>query len=128
MMNQFKVLSVFVLFCMISNLAYAAVNNEKDKLVEELTGKSAQSKITVNGKVTQSLSEQYIESGRAALKQKDYILALKFFNTIIQKHPRSAEVRQAYLHKSKLYSMMGLPEQSELNFRLAEKVKKLNIK
>lgn len=128
MIKQFKVLSVSFLVFMISNLAFAAIHNENEKLLEELTGKSTKSKISSNKDISQSLSEQYIESGRTALKQKDFILALKFFNTVIQKYPKSNEVRIAYLNKSKLYTMMGLPEQAELNFKLAEKIKTQKIK
>lgn len=128
MVNHFKVFNVSVFFFLFSNLAFGAVVSEKEKLIEELTGKSTKSKFSSTADSVSSLSEQYLKSGRAALKQKDYILALKFFNTIIQKFPKSAEVQQAYLHKSKLYSMMGLPEQAELNFKLAEKTKKQIIK
>lgn len=124
MMNHFKFLSVSILFLLFSNLVFAAVPSDNEKLIEELTGKNSKAKIFKNSDSVISLSEQYLKSGRTALKQKDYILALKFFNTIIQKFPKSAEVQQAYLHKSKLYSMMGLPDQAELNYKLAEKTKK----
>lgn len=66
------------------------------------------------------LSVRHYYAGLRAVESKNYILAIKQFNTVIQKYPRSKEVKLSFLAKSKLYKEMGLKEPASYNFKLAQ--------
>lgn len=104
-----------------SNLSIAAVNpkSEESKLLEELTGKKATPKAVAVVPAAVALSKRHLDAGVIAYKSRNYILALKHYNTVIVKFPKSAEVKSAFLAKAKLYRDMGLNEQSDLNLRKA---------
>jgi hypothetical protein len=117
-----------------SNAAFASVPskaNEKAKLLEELTGKKAvgvaspavavQPAIAV---ASMAVSRKHLNAGFQAYTKKDYITALKHYNTIVVKHAKSPEVKSAYLAKAKLYQEMGLIEQAQYNVKLAQELEK----
>ena len=89
-------------------------------MLEELTGKK-KAPVAVAAKVP--LSKRHLDAGIYAFKSKNYILALKHYNTVIVKYPKSPEVKFAFLAKAKLYRDMGLVEQSELNLRKANELR-----
>lgn len=63
-----------------------------------------------------------LELARDAKWKRDYVTALKRYNTLIVKFPKAKkEVRQAYLDKAELYKEMGLLEQSKYNLEKAKK-------
>lgn len=123
MMNHY--IKVFILLFIIPVFCISAVHSnvptEKDKLLEELTGKSNKKNISQQQlqQKNKSLSERHLMAGMNAFKNKNYILALKHYNTVIIKYKNSAEVKSAYLQKEKLYNVMGLKEQAQRNARLA---------
>lgn len=82
-------------------------------IYEELTGKKG-----LSGKQT---PVRILEMARDAKWKRDYVTALKRYNTIIVKYPKSKEARQAYLDKAALYKEMGLLEQSKYNMQKAKK-------
>lgn len=82
-------------------------------IYEELTGKKG-----ISGK---QAPVRILEMARDAKWKRDYVTALKRYNTIIVKFPKSKEVRQAYLDKAALYKEMGLLEQSKYNIQKAKK-------
>lgn len=82
-------------------------------IYEELTGKKS-----LSGKQAPA---RILEMARDAKWKRDYVTALKRYNTIIVKYPKSKEVRQAYLDKAALYKEMGLLEQSKYNQQKAKK-------
>jgi outer membrane protein assembly factor BamD (BamD/ComL family) len=65
-----------------------------------------------------------LDAGFYAFTKKDYISALKYYNTIIVKYPGSSELQLAYLAKSKMYNEMGLIDQAKLNLQYANQVGK----
>lgn len=82
-------------------------------IYEELTGTKG-----VSGKQAPA---RVLEMARDAKWKRDYVTALKRYNTIIVKYPKSKEVRQAYLDKADLYREMGLLQQSKYNLEKAKK-------
>lgn len=82
-------------------------------IYEELTGKK--------GASSKQASTRILEMARDARWKRDYVTALKRYNTIIVKYPKSKEVRQAYLDKAALYREMGLVQQSKYNMEKARK-------
>lgn len=82
-------------------------------IYEELTGQK--------GLSAKQASARILEMARDAKWKRDYVTALKRYNTIIVKYPKSKEVRQAYLDKAALYKEMGLLEQSKYNMQKAKK-------
>ena len=97
------------------------------QLLEELTGKKATAAapgvaIKPAPTVQQVPSKLHLNAGYQAYIKKDYILALKHYNTVLAKYPKSAEVRLTYMAKAKLYNEMGLVEPAERNYKLAERV------
>jgi hypothetical protein len=116
MLRQNKVL-FFVLF-LTGSCAFSSINTEQEKLWKELTGTSA---IEAKKPVAEaSLSSRHLEAGRQAALKKDYITALKHYNTVIVRFQHSPEVSAAYQAKSELYQEMGLADQAALNSKLAE--------
>ena len=146
-----KIQNILLLILTISltNTSWASVPkaNEKDKLIEELTGQKSANKAavgaskspqasanssaakTVKPQDKTSLSRLHLNAGFQAFTKKDYIKALKHYNTILIKHYNTPEVKSAYLAKAKLYQEMGLIEQAQLNVKLANEFeKKIQIK
>lgn len=82
-------------------------------IYEELTGKKGMS--------SKQAPTRILEMARDAKWKRDYSTALKRYNTIIVKYPKSKEVRQAYLDKAALYREMGLLQQSKYNMEKAKK-------
>ncbi len=82
-------------------------------IYEELTGKKRVS--------AKKAPTRILELARDAKWKRDYVTALKRYNTIIVKYPKSKEVRQAYLDKAALYREMGLLQQSKYNMEKAKK-------
>jgi tetratricopeptide (TPR) repeat protein len=101
---------------------------EQEKLYEELTGKKpaaaevAQKKPAVSDQ--RPITRKLLDAGFYAFTKKDYISALKYYNTIIVKYPKSNELQLAYLGKSKMYNEMGLTEQAKLNLDIANEIGK----
>lgn len=118
MIQQKKI--VFLILIFVSSFCFSAVKSEKDKLIEELTGESSLPiQQNISDKQKSSISAKHLRSGIEALKRKDYILSLKYLNTIILKYSNSPEVTAAYSAKANLYTIIGLPEQAQLNTKLA---------
>ena len=82
-------------------------------IYEELTGSKGMS--------SKQASTRVLEMARDAKWKRDYVTALKRYNTIIVKYPKSKEVRQAYLDKAELYREMGLLSQAKYNLEKAKK-------
>ncbi|AZZ36434.1 hypothetical protein CIK05_06400 [Bdellovibrio sp. qaytius] len=82
-------------------------------IYEELTG--------TKGMSAKQAPTRVLEMARDARWKRDYVSALKRYNTIIVKYPKSKEVRQAYLDKAELYREMGLTQQSKYNLEKAKK-------
>lgn len=110
--------------------ANAAVQkqSEQQKLLEELRGKKNVAPVAVKKPAAvvdnRPISRKLLDAGFHAFTKKDYIGALKYYNTIIVKHPKSNELQLAYLAKSKLYSEMGLIDQAKLNLQIANGIGK----
>lgn len=86
----------------------------QQNLYEELTGKKGASAKTAPARI--------LELARDAKWKRDYVTALKRYNTLIVKFPKAKkEVRQAYLDKADLYKEMGLLQQSKYNLEKAKK-------
>lgn len=120
-----------------STAGFASVSskaNEKAKLLEELTGKKAAPVAAEVGAPVAAqpaiaaapvaVSRKHLNAGFQAYTKKDYITALKHYNTIVVKHAKSPEVKSAYLAKAKLYQEMGLIEQAQYNVKLAQELEK----
>ena len=114
-------------FLFFAQLSLAAVNKKADdsKLLEELTGKAVAPVAVAAPPAAVALSKRHLDAGIIAGKNKNYILALKHYNTVIVKYPKSAEVKPAYMAKANLYREMGLTEQSELNVRRASEINQI---
>ncbi len=115
---------LFAILTFISINSFSAIKTEDAKLMEELSGQKKSTPILASTKkktllAPSTISEKHLFAGLDAFKDKNYILALKHYNTIIIKHNKSKEVKSAYLAKSKLYSEMGLKEQADRNLQLA---------
>lgn len=93
-------------------------NNNKS-LLEELTGKKSKVPYTEAQLKKMPLSTQHYYAGVRAAESKNYILAIKQYNTVIKRYPNSKDVKAALIAKSNLYKEMGLKEPASLNLRLA---------
>lgn len=109
-----------------SNFKSSALSERN--LVEELTGKKASSAPTAADLRKAPLPAQHYFAGQRAAAQKNYILAIKHYNTVIQKYPTSAQAASSLTAKALLYKEMGLQPQAERNLQLAQIQKKLNVK
>ena len=116
--------NLFLVVFLVTINCFSAVKSEDDKLMEELSGqkKSIPMAIKAAKPAASTISEKHLFAGLDAFKVKNYILALKHYNTVILKHSKSKEVKSAYLAKSKLYSEMGLQDQSAQNLQMAIKL------
>ena len=113
---------LFAVLILSSSIGFTAVNSADEKLMEELSGRQkiqAKSKPLITLPNSGSLAERHLFAGLDAFKVKNYILALKHYNTVIFKHSKSREVKSAFLAKAKLYTEIGLQEQAQLNSKLA---------
>lgn len=125
------ILKFFITLSIAPIVCFSAVRTEKEKLIEELTGKSTKKEaVHTSAKAFANkmpLSKRHLVAGIKAYKSKNYILALKHYNTVIIKHKNSEEVQAAYLEKVRLYNEMGLKEQAGRNAKLAQqyRVKKI---
>ncbi len=125
--QNFKLLLSLTFVCCTS---LASIQNEEQKLIEELTGSTKKNSTTLplESVKKMSLAEKHLFAGLDAFKNKDYILALKHYNFVIDKFGKPKDVRNAYIAKSKLYSEMGLSEPALFNstkaFKLGEKISK----
>ncbi|MGZ3726138.1 MAG: hypothetical protein ACXWQQ_10060 [Pseudobdellovibrio sp.] len=138
MRKQYLLLLITTFFLFPGRSVFAAVENKKEeeKLLEELTGKKAPAPaVTVAAPSAvkseeKSMSRRLLDAGYYAYTQKEFIEALKYYNTIIVKYPNTPEVRLAYLGKVKLYNEMGLEEQAQRNLKIANEMtnKTQNIK
>lgn len=93
-------------------------------LIEELTGKKSLVPSKVSHFKKGPLPLQHFMAGQQAAAQKNYILAIKHFNTVIQKYPQSGEVIKALVAKAQVYTAMGLKSQAQRNLKLAQLQKK----
>jgi hypothetical protein len=125
--HNFKlILSISFVCC----TSLASIQSEDQILIQELTGNS--NKISEDLPQASakkiSLAEKHLFAGLDAFKNKNYILALKHYNIVIDKFGHSKDVRNAYIAKSKLYVEMGLREQAQYNsekaFKLGETITK----
>lgn len=100
------------------------------QLIQELTGKSVSNLPNQEQLKSKPLSTQHYYAGLRAAESKNYILAIKHFNTVLKKYPRSIEVKSAFAAKAKVYKEMGLSEPASLNLKMAQtqKAKVLNRK
>lgn len=115
---------LFLSIIFIAGLCSAAVQSEDQKLIEELTGGTQLHTKTLPQQSVKKMSapEKHLFAGLDAFANKNYILALKHYNTVISKFPNTKEVRFAYIAKAKLYNEMGLRDQANLNSRIAVKL------
>lgn len=92
------------------------------KLVEELTGKKQTPAAAQSAAYLKNapLPVKHYVAGQQAMEQKNYILAIKHFNTVIKKYPTSAQVKPALIAKAKVYQEMGLQPQAQRNLKLAQ--------
>lgn len=120
-------INLFIVVFLVVVNCFSAIKTEEDKLIEELSGQKKNIFVAkvANKLVVQaaaSISEKHLFAGLDAFKDKNYILALKHYNTVILKHKKSKEVKSAFLAKSKLYAEMGLKEQAQQNLEVALKL------
>jgi hypothetical protein len=116
-------IKLFLVTICIASTAFSAVKKDDENILQELTGESRKKSLSV-----QTLPEKHLLAGDQAFKNKDYIKALKHYNTVIIKHNKlSKDKVQAYLSKAELYQQIGLTEQAKYNVSLAKKSKQ-NIK
>lgn len=98
-------------------------------LIQELTGKKVSTLPTQEELKNKPLSTQHYYAGMRAAESQNYIIAIKHFNTVLKKYPRSAEVKSAFEAKAKVYREMGLNEPASLNLRMAHSsTSKLKLK
>lgn len=92
-------------------------------LIQELTGKPVSQIPTQQELKNKPLSTQHYYAGLRATESKNYILAIKHFNTVLKKYPRSMDVNAAFSAKAKVYKEMGLLEPAALNLKMAQNPK-----
>ena len=115
-------IKLFIVLLLATSTCFSAISSEDEKLMEELSGQSSKRPAVVLRPLSATISERHLSAGLNAFKSKNYILALKHYNTVIIKHSKSKEVKSAFLSKAKLYAEMGLTEQAELNLGLAQRL------
>jgi tetratricopeptide (TPR) repeat protein len=130
-MRRHNILLLFASLFLFTIQAQSAVQkiSEQQKIYEELTGKKAAPTQGAQQKPvaladSRPVSRKLLDAGFYAFTKKDYISALKYYNTIIVKYPGSSELQLAYLAKSKMYNEMGLIDQAKLNLQYANQVGK----
>jgi len=129
-MRKQKILLLICSLFFLTFQANAAVQKqtEQQKLLEELTGKKVAPPVAAQKAAPavdkRPITRKLLDAGFHAFTKKDYIGALKYYNTIIVKYPKSNELQLAYLAKSKLYNEMGLIDQAKLNLQIANEIGK----
>lgn len=86
----------------------------KESIYQELTGQKINS---------QQAGQKLIKMAEQAQAEKNYILALKRYNAVIARFPKSQLAQTAYFGKTELYKKMGLSQQAQYNLRLAREFK-----
>ena len=86
-------------------------------IYQELTGQKIDS---------QQAGQKLIKMAELAQVEKNYILALKRYNTVIARFSNSKLAQAAYFGKADLYKKMGLAQQSQYNLRVAREYKITN--
>ncbi len=86
----------------------------KESIYQELTGQKINS---------QQVGVKLLKMAEQAQSEKNYILALKRYNTVIARFPQSKLAQSALLGKADLYKKMGLGQQAQYNARLARDYK-----
>ena len=89
-------------------------------VIQELTGKAVSQVPPQEQLKNKPLSTQHYYAGVRAAESKNYILAIKHFNTVLKNYPRSNEVKLAFTSKAKVYKEMGLNEPAQLNLKMAQ--------
>jgi hypothetical protein len=102
--------------------------SSEQKIIEELTGKAVSRLPSAGDLKNKPLSTQHYFAGLRAAEVKNYIVAIKQFNTVLKKYPQSKEVKLAFSAKAKVYNEMGLTEPASLNMRLAKSQKNIKSK
>ncbi len=82
----------------------------KASIYQELTGQKINS---------QQVGVKLLKMAELAQSEKNYILALKRYNTVIARFPQSKLAQFALFGKADLYKKMGLSQQADYNTRLA---------
>lgn len=82
----------------------------KASIYQELTGQKINS---------QQVGVKLLKMAELAQSEKNYILALKRYNTVIVRFPQSKLAQSALFGKADLYKKMGLSQQADYNTRLA---------
>ena len=90
------------------------------KIMQELTGRIDKPFFSKSELKKQPLSTQHFYAGQKYAEQKNYIMAIKHFNSVVKNYPRSPEVKKALLAKAQIYQQMGLTEPAQLNLRMAQ--------
>lgn len=119
MLRQFFLLCATVFFSIHSFASLASTSDEKIR--EELTGVKRPTVQQIA--MTTSLASRYLSAGREAFEKKDFLEAIKHYNSALLSRATPVESRSIYLAKAELYSAMHLPEQAQRNIQLAEKIK-----
>lgn len=88
-------------------------------VLHELTGKPVSNIPTQVQLKNKPKSAQHYYAGLRAAEAKNYIMAIKHFNTVLKNYPRSSEVKPAFTAKAKVYNDMGLTQPAQLNMRMA---------
>lgn len=103
-----------------SSSIHVLTNNSlsKDQVFKDLTGK--------NTTVAVTKSAQILKLARESKSQKNYVLAIKRYNTLLVKFPKAKEIPYVYLDKSQMYRELGLVEQSELNLKKYKQLQAVN--
>ena len=117
----------------LSTIAFAKVNSKdiltnrkasvltEKSLIEELTGKkNNQQNVSAKKLKNAPLPVQHYLAGKKAAQDKNYILAIKHFNSVLKKYPQSAQVSSTLVAKAKVYQEMGLMPQAAHNMRIAQ--------
>lgn len=92
---------------------------QDQKIMQELTGQKNAPELSAKDQKL-PLSTQHFLAGQKAALNKNYIVAIKHFNTVIKKYPASKDYQSALVAKSKIYQEMGLSEPAQLNLKMAQ--------
>ncbi len=101
------------------------LSNEQN-ILQELTGRTPAGSPSEAVLKNAPMPVRHYYAGQRAAEQKNYIMAIKHFNTVIKKYPNSAQVKPALLAKAKIYKEMGLIEPAQFNMQMAQR--KINFK
>ena len=96
---------------------------KEQEIMKELTGKAASNIPTQAQLKNKPLPTQHYFAGLRAYESKNYIKAIKHFNTVLKKYPQAPEVKLSFVAKAKIYNEMGLEEPAQLNLKMAQSSK-----